>query len=334
MSGTPSPESPNWATDPQIARAVADLAAAAARLGKLLSASGVEGVEGLDGLDGNDCAGRTASDDEPAVACTEPEDAPVRETEVAETLSPSRSATLDSSTLSDRLVTTPLVAVLLETGALREPAEAALHLAGATPIWASSLEGLVQTLRTQDCALILVEDVGTRLTSWLEEAAHATPLGAPCVVLGGPQGFGLAAALDSGAADYCAAHATPADIAFRLEAQIRKFCRDMPRRATQRGYCLDARSNTISYDAQSVTLTAREFAIAQTLFAREGRVVDIDTLAGQGWGHSGDICKRRIEQHISNLRRKLPAGAQQRARIHAVYGVGYRLAFEERHRAL
>jgi DNA-binding response OmpR family regulator len=216
-------------------------------------------------------------------------------------------------------------AVLVESVELKALVLGGLARAHMDAIWFEALDDLAAALKDGAFHAVVVEDVGLRLPLWLEAVQSAEGSRIPKIVIGDAGEDALFNALECGADDYCAANATAEAMGLRLSGQVRKFQATATKRMPLQGYTMDARDNTISNGSATTVLTAREFAIASALFERSGRVVDIETLASQGWGHSGDICKRRIEQHISNLRRKLPRSDSGALRINAVYGVGYRL---------
>ncbi len=79
-----------------------------------------------------------------------------------------------------------------------------------------------------------------------------------------------------------------------------------------------------------VTLTAREFSLAEFLMRRKGRIVSRATIAEHVWDAELDIDSNVVEVYIGYLRRKLdkPFGS---ADIETLRGVGYRLRDHTQH---
>lgn len=96
------------------------------------------------------------------------------------------------------------------------------------------------------------------------------------------------------------------------------------------GNCLRYRDLTLDLDGMEAAragrpleLTAREFALLQTLVSSPGRVFTREVLLSKLWGYDFFGDERVVDSHIKNLRHKL--GAHY---IETVRGVGYRAAKE------
>jgi two-component system OmpR family response regulator len=87
---------------------------------------------------------------------------------------------------------------------------------------------------------------------------------------------------------------------------------------TRRGQAL------LAWGGEEVTLTAREFSLAEFLIRRKGQVVSRNTIAEHVWDSELDIDSNVIEVYIGYLRRKLDDG-RMRGLIETVRGIGYRL---------
>ena len=73
----------------------------------------------------------------------------------------------------------------------------------------------------------------------------------------------------------------------------------------------------------TVELTALEFRLLTTLFARRGRAQTRDQLLEDVWGVHRDSNTRTVDTHVKRLRQKLgEAGAY----VETIRGVGYRFA--------
>jgi two-component system alkaline phosphatase synthesis response regulator PhoP len=73
-----------------------------------------------------------------------------------------------------------------------------------------------------------------------------------------------------------------------------------------------------------VALTPTEFRLVEALATHPGRTFTREELVARAFGPDYDGLDRTVDVHITNLRRKLDAGA--RSMIHTVHGVGYCLS--------
>ena len=74
---------------------------------------------------------------------------------------------------------------------------------------------------------------------------------------------------------------------------------------------------------REVELTAIEFNLLEALVRAAGRVVKRDELARKVLGRALSPFDRSIDIHVSHLRRKLKASADEKERIKTVRNVGY-----------
>src|SRR5690606_18140520 len=96
--------------------------------------------------------------------------------------------------------------------------------------------------------------------------------------------------------------------------------------------CLDLHRCTATHAETPVALTAAEASLLALLMRNAGRVVSRTSLAEVSLTSTADPKQRRLDAHISNLRRKLNAAAGSCAdhfRIHSHRGRGYILTVDE-----
>lgn len=84
---------------------------------------------------------------------------------------------------------------------------------------------------------------------------------------------------------------------------------------------VDAEAHKVWVGQAEVDLTALEFRLLATLYARRRRVLSRPTLLSDVWGIEADITTRTVDTHVKRLREKLGAAG---AYIETVRGVGYR----------
>ncbi len=84
---------------------------------------------------------------------------------------------------------------------------------------------------------------------------------------------------------------------------------------------LDLRTRRVLVDGRAVELTAREFALAETLFRHRGQVLSREQLLANVWGYDYDPGSNVVDVYVGYLRRKLGSDV-----IRTVRGVGYQFA--------
>jgi two-component system, OmpR family, copper resistance phosphate regulon response regulator CusR len=126
--------------------------------------------------------------------------------------------------------------------------------------------------------------------------------------------------LNAGADDYVTKPFSFAELLARVHARLR--ARDQ-RSATELevgDVTLDLRSRTARIGGTEVMLTAREFALLETLMRHPGQVLSQVQLMDRVWGYDFDPGSNVVEVYVGYLRRKLG-----KERIETVRGAGYRL---------
>jgi DNA-binding response OmpR family regulator len=83
---------------------------------------------------------------------------------------------------------------------------------------------------------------------------------------------------------------------------------------------VDLRSRRTTVNGRSVDLTAREFALLETLLRHAGQVLSRGQLLSNVWGYSFDPTSNVVDVYVNSLRKKLGENV-----IETVRGAGYRL---------
>ncbi len=75
---------------------------------------------------------------------------------------------------------------------------------------------------------------------------------------------------------------------------------------------------------QVIELSLRDVKILELLHARSGQVVDRQTLFNKAWGEKYLPNSRTLDQHISQLRKRVELDPKNPKLVQTVHGVGYR----------
>jgi DNA-binding response OmpR family regulator len=133
--------------------------------------------------------------------------------------------------------------------------------------------------------------------------------------------------LDSGADDYLVKPFERRELLARLRALLRR----RPPRGSASLLVGDLRLNPDAHEAfrgeRELELTSREFELLEHLMRNERLVVSRQRLLDEVWGYHPYAETNTVDVFISNLRRKLEAGGEDRI-LHTVRGSGYVLRAE------
>ena len=129
--------------------------------------------------------------------------------------------------------------------------------------------------------------------------------------------------LEMGADDYIVKPFSPREVVARVKAVLRRTTPQQEQRQVIRNgeLIIDLSGHEVSYRGQRVALTATEFRILEFLAARPGRVFSRDEIIDAALGNETAVFDRTVDVHITAIRRKLGAGAEQ---IETVRGFGYK----------
>lgn len=130
--------------------------------------------------------------------------------------------------------------------------------------------------------------------------------------------------LSEGADDYLGKPFDLAVLAARAHALLRRNESRAPTLLESGDLRLDPARRRVWQNASELGLTAREFAVLETLMHHPGEVRSREQILEEAWGERDEPMSNTIDVLISRLRRKLEA-RRSLSRIETLRGAGYRL---------
>ena len=138
--------------------------------------------------------------------------------------------------------------------------------------------------------------------------------------------------LEVGADDYVRKPFGIKELVSRVKALLRRSHRDAgttsPSTAQkvvkQGGLVIDRARHAVTFNEQTITLTATEFNLLHHLASNPGLVLSREHLLRTVWGYHHDGYQRTVDSHITRVRRKLESAGASPNLIVTVHGVGYR----------
>lgn len=126
--------------------------------------------------------------------------------------------------------------------------------------------------------------------------------------------------LDTGADDYITKPFQLEELVARVRARLRGERVPDKHVLAVGGVALDLKTKRAFLDGETVTLTAREFAMAEMFFRNPDQVLSREQLLSHVWGYNYDPGSNIVDVYVGYLRRKLGEKT-----ISTVRGLGYRL---------
>lgn len=131
------------------------------------------------------------------------------------------------------------------------------------------------------------------------------------------------AGLEEGADDYLAKPFNARELVARMRAVLRRKSGEFPKVFKIADLEIDCQKRRVLCSGENVALTGAEFDILLLLVRSVGRVLSRDEIAEVALGRPIGFFDRSIDNHVSNLRKKLGRYVGGVERIQNVRGSGY-----------
>ncbi len=146
----------------------------------------------------------------------------------------------------------------------------------------------------------------------------------PVLVLTGRSERDVVMCLEAGADDYMTKPFQFGELVARVRTRVRAAGTKEEYVLSAGDVRLDVRTRRAEVGGKSVDLTAREFAVLETLLRHADQVLSREQLLSHVWGYYFDPGTNLVNVYVNALRKKLGPGV-----IETVRGVGYRLSRRE-----
>ena len=143
----------------------------------------------------------------------------------------------------------------------------------------------------------------------------------PILVLTGRRERDVVMCLEGGADDYMTKPFHFDELLARVKTRLRTIGTQEADVLSAGEVRLDLKTRRASVGDNAVDLTAREFALLETLIRHADNVLSREQLLSHVWGYSFDPTTNLVNVYVNSLRKKLGADI-----IQTVRGVGYRLS--------
>ena len=134
--------------------------------------------------------------------------------------------------------------------------------------------------------------------------------------------------LTVGADDYLTKPFAFAELLARIRALLRRSRFTQPTVIRVADLTIDLATRRVTRGGALVSLTAREYAILETLARSEGQIVSRTRLVERVWNEASEVLDNLVDAHVSHLRKKVDRGSTVPL-IHTVRGFGYRLGLPD-----
>jgi DNA-binding response OmpR family regulator len=166
---------------------------------------------------------------------------------------------------------------------------------------------------------------GLAMLQWMQTAMPERP---PVIMMTNRSAKkDISDALNAGADDYITKPEDRAVVAARINAMLRRNAGAgaFDAKASYGKYELDRIGQTVAINGETISLTAKEFELADLFFRNADRTLSRNYIMETIWRTTAALATRTLDMHISRVRAKLDLQPENGFRIFTVFGYGYRL---------
>ncbi len=212
-----------------------------------------------------------------------------------------------------------------------EPASAALSVALRKQNYsveaAADGETALELANMLECDLILLDLVipkldGISLCRKLREQGYQKPI-LLLTAKDSPQD--IVTGLDAGADDYVVKPYNLSELMARIRALLRRGTAPVTETLTWLELCLNPVSGEVTWNGQSLGVTATEYKLLELFLRNPQRVFSRSAIIDRLWSFDDSPTENAVTVHIKDLRQKFKAIGIDNDPIETVYGLGYRL---------
>lgn len=133
------------------------------------------------------------------------------------------------------------------------------------------------------------------------------------------------AGLGLGADDYIVKPFLPQELLLRIYAVLRRSYKEEAPLVVLESCTIDFSRAEVNKGGKIIPLTAKEYALLETLARNEGRIVTVDALCEALWGDNPFGYENSLNAHVRRIREKIEINPSKPVSLITIKGLGYKL---------
>ncbi|MCI6157074.1 MAG: response regulator transcription factor [Peptoniphilaceae bacterium] len=135
--------------------------------------------------------------------------------------------------------------------------------------------------------------------------------------------------LSLGADDYVVKPFLPEELILRIQAILKRSYPEADPRVFLAHSVIDFSKAEVQKDGETLSLTAKEFTLLETLARNKGRIVTMDALIEAMWGENPFGYENSLNAHVRRVREKIERNPSKPESLITIKGLGYKLLTEK-----